>query len=79
MEIPNVGLVQLVDAESGEVNWFNSASKRNREYYKESAMHKHQRIKESMQKSGVDHVKIATNQSYVQPLMNLFKQRESRR
>jgi hypothetical protein len=34
-----------------------------------------QQTTELLNKSGVDHVAIRTDQSYVRPLMNLFKQR----
>lgn len=79
LEIPNVGLIQLVDAESGENVWFNSSSKRNRSLYSQEALKKQALIENSLKKSGVDHAKIATHHSYVQPLMNLFKRREHRR
>ena len=79
LEIPNVGLIQLVDAESGENVWFNSSSKRNRSLYAQEALKKQALIESSLKKSGVDHAKIATHHSYVQPLMNLFKRREHRR
>lgn len=78
-EIPNVGLVQLMDPESGAVKWMDSSSKRNRSLYKQAALKQQAMIQDAMLRSGVDHCKIATHQSYVAPLMNLFKRRESRR
>jgi len=79
LEIPKVGLIQLVDAESGEKVWFNSSSKRNRTLYTAEALKKQANIEDGFKKSGIDHAKIGTHQSYVQPLMNLFKRREHRR
>jgi uncharacterized protein (DUF58 family) len=79
LEIPNVGLLQLQDAESGELVWFDSSNKRNRDLYRKNALAQKGLVESALRKSGVDHVKIATHQSYVQPLMNLFKRRESRR
>ncbi len=78
-EMPNVGLIQLIDPESGAVKWMDSSSKRNRTLYREAAIKQQAMIHEAMLRSGVDHCKIATHQSYVAPLMNLFKRRESRR
>ena len=79
MELPNVGLVQMKDAESDQLKWFDTSSAKNRMVYKTEAIKKQAQIADQIRKSGVDHVKIATHQSYIQPLMNLFKRRESRR
>lgn len=75
MEIPNVGIVQLVDAESGENFWFNTSSKSNRVQYKANALRKNDELNSLLKKSGIDLARIATHQSYIQPLMTLFKQR----
>lgn len=79
MEIPNVGMVQLQNAETGEIKWFDTSSKSNRNTYKSNALRKQGEIIELMRRSGVDHTKIATHQSYIQPLMTLFKHRGSKR
>jgi uncharacterized protein (DUF58 family) len=78
-ELPNVGLIEMEDAESGELRWVDTSSVSNRNYYRAEAMRKQDNIRENLRKSGVDHVRLATHQSYIQPLMNLFKRRESRR
>lgn len=79
MELPNVGLIQIKDAESDQIKWYDTSSAKNRMVYKTEAIKKQAQIADQIRKSGVDHVKIATHQSYIQPLMNLFKRRESRR
>lgn len=79
IELPNVGLIQIKDAESDHYKWFDSSSKKNRMLYKTEALKKQASIADQLRKSGVDHVKVGTHQSYIQPLMNLFKRRESRR
>ena len=79
IEIPNVGMVQLQDAESGAIQWFDTSSEKNRTSYKASALKQQGEIQELMRRSGVDHTKIATHQSYIQPLMTLFKRRGAKR
>lgn len=79
MQIPNVGMIQLQDAETGSVQWFDTSSKKNRAAYKSNALKKQAEIVELMKRSGVDHTRIATHQSYIQPLMTLFKRRGSKR
>ncbi|MCB0803399.1 MAG: DUF58 domain-containing protein [Flavobacteriales bacterium] len=78
-EIPNVGLIQLKDAETGKNIWFNSWSKKNRTNYKANALAQQGKIKDIMRRSGVDHTRLATHESYIQPLMTLFKRRGSKR
>lgn len=77
-ELPSVGLVRLKDAETGELRWINTWSKKERLNYKTMAMKYQDRIKNTFIRSGVDFTTIQTGQSYVQPLMNLFKKRETR-
>lgn len=77
-ELPQVGLIRLRDAESGELKWINTWSKKERNNYHTMAMRYQDRIKNSFLRSGVDFCTIHTGQSYVQPLMNLFKKRETR-
>ncbi len=78
IEMPNVGLVQLEDAETGAVRWFDTSKEKNRTAYKANGLRKHGKIREALRRSGVDHTKLATHESYIQPLMTLFKRRGSR-
>ena len=78
IEMPNVGLVQLEDAETGAVRWFDTSKEKNRTAYKLNGLRKHGKIREALRRSGVDHTKLAAHESYIQPLMTLFKRRGSR-
>lgn len=74
-EIPPVGLVKLKDFESGEIKWVNTSSK---DFQKQMKLHNlnfESRLKEIFNRAGVDHARLRTDQSYIQPLMNLFKRR----
>jgi uncharacterized protein (DUF58 family) len=74
-EIPNVGLIQLKDNETGQTKWINTSSKKTRTKYKANAIKRNGELKETFRKAGVDYTTIATNRPYIIPLMNLFKQR----
>ena len=74
-EIPNVGLIQLKDNETGQTKWINTSSKKTRTKYKANAIKRNRELKETFRKAGVDYTTITTNQPYIIPLMNLFKQR----
>ena len=74
-EIPPVGLVKLKDFESGAIKWVNTSSK---EFQKQMKIHNlnfENKLKETFNRAGVDHARLRTDQSYIQPLMNLFKRR----
>ncbi len=77
-ELPDVGLVRLMDNETGEVRWINTSSKSERHLYKANTLRYQDKIKNTFLRSGVDFANINTGHSYVQPLMGLFKKREAR-
>lgn len=74
-EIPNVGLVQLLDAETGQKKWIDSSSKRVRMDYANWWKKTSEELKEIFSKNGVDSVSLETGHDYVRSLMTLFKQR----
>lgn len=74
-EIPNMGIVPFRDAESRELRWINTGSKKVRTSYKAKALEHEAYLSELFRKSGVDHVDIAADESYVKPLITLFKHR----
>jgi uncharacterized protein (DUF58 family) len=77
-ELPDIGLIRMQDAETGSLLWVDSSSKTTRERYKANWIKTQKTTEELFARSGVDQVKIATDQNYVQPLINLFKKREKR-
>lgn len=77
-ELPDVGLIRLQDAESGKLLWVDSSRRITREKYRLNWLNKQKELDSMFAKIGVDQVKIATDQNYVQPLINLFKKREKR-
>ena len=78
-EFPDLGLIPVTDEETDELQWINTGSKEVRTAYKTAALERNGRLKETFAKSGVDFTSIGTHESYVKPLMTLFKKRESRR
>jgi len=78
-EFPNLGLIPVVDEETGEMQWINTGNKEVRNAYKKASLERNGRLKDTFSKSGVDFTNIGTHESYVKPLMTLFKKRESKR
>jgi len=74
-ELPNVGLMKVVDAETGFEQYVDTGSKKLRESYYRSWMKRQQGLMEVFAKSNVDSVTICTSDDYVKSLLGLFKQR----
>ena len=74
-ELPDVGLMKVVDAETGFEQYVDTGSKRLRDAYKKFWMNRQSQLLETFNKSQVDNVSIATNEDFVKALMLLFKQR----
>jgi len=74
-ELPNVGMVKLKDAESGERIWVDTSDKRLRTTYKHVWGEAQLALQKTFTKSGVDLVSMNTSEDYVKALMKLFKMR----
>ena len=74
-ELPNVGLMKVVDSETGYEQYVDTGSKKLRESYKRYWQKQQADLKETFTKSNVDSVSIATDEDFVKSLMGLFKQR----
>lgn len=79
MELPPIGMLKLKDAESGEYVWVNSNDPTTRKKYHAWWIKQSARLRDIFTRCGVDVSHINTREDYVRSLMNLFKQRESRR
>jgi uncharacterized protein (DUF58 family) len=75
LELPNMGLVKLKDNESGKVVWVDSSDKEFRKKYAVNRLKFENDLKDIFNRSGVDATAVHTNESYIKPLMNLFKKR----
>ncbi len=78
-EIPNVGLIRMVDAESGKSQWIDTSSRKVRNHYAETIRQKTSQLDSIFGKYGIDSARVFTGKDYVKPLMTLFKKREARK
>ena len=74
-ELPDVGLMKVVDAETGFEQYVDTSSKRLRDAYRKYWQSRQSQLLETFNKSNVDNVSIATNEDFVKALLMLFKQR----
>jgi uncharacterized protein (DUF58 family) len=74
-ELPNVGLLRVVDAETGHEQYIDTSSHSLRKAHEQYWRNNQQQLQETMTRSNVDMVSIATNEDFVKELLMLFKRR----
>ena len=74
-ELPDVGLMKVVDAETGFEQYVDTSSRALRVAYNRYWTGRQNLLQETFNKSSVDNVSIATNEDFVKALLMLFKQR----
>jgi len=73
--LPNVGLIKLKDAETGEKIWVDTSDGSVRKQYSEYWRKKNKEQIDIFRKSNVDYADIRADEDYVRKLIALFKQR----
>ena len=72
-ELPDVGLLKLKDAETGERNWIDTSVKAVRDAYSSSWQTQQTALEELYVRTGTHAVSVRTDEDYVKALMRLFK------
>ncbi len=78
MQLPNVGLIELEDLETGETVLLDTAVSEIRETVSENASEEKLKLEKLFKSIGIDYVDIYTDRSYVQPLTRFFRMRAKR-
>jgi uncharacterized protein (DUF58 family) len=74
-ELPKVGLIKLKDNESGKLIWVDTDDKSFRKLFATNQLKFEDDLKDIFNRAGIDATKILTHESYIKPLINLFKNR----
>ena len=74
-ELPDVGLIRAEDAETGQIGWIDTSSRRLREDYRRWHQGHLAYFTSIFRKSGAGAVNIRTDESYVNALLKFFQQR----
>ena len=72
-EIPNIGMVPMLDAETGDIQLINTAAKSVRNRYKTNATQTTKYFMDMFKKSGAGTINIRVDESYVKKLLGYFK------
>lgn len=74
--MPNVGLIRLRDAETGETILFDTGSARNRRLYEEHAASQAEKRDEMFRQLKLESLRLRTGEDFVEPLQLFFRKRE---
>jgi uncharacterized protein (DUF58 family) len=73
--LPDVGIIEMRDAESGEKVWVDSSSAAVREYFAQQWESRNLQMENLLKHNRIDTAEVATDADYVAELIKLFKQR----
>ena len=74
-ELPDVGLMRVCDAETGHEMYIDTSDRKLRQAHEEHWRSRQEALRQSLAKSNVDTVSIATDEDFVKKLLLLFSKR----
>ena len=74
-ELPDVGIMEVVDSETGAREWLDTSSRRVRNFWRESYDERREAMIGLLKHNRVDIAEVATDGDYVVELIKMFKQR----
>jgi uncharacterized protein (DUF58 family) len=74
-ELPNVGLIALEDAETGEIIELDTGRAAVRKRFNELSLERSRRLRNDLRAEGIDTVQLTTDASYIPQLQRFFKSR----
>lgn len=78
LRLPDVGLLALEDAETGEWVQIDTGSGAVRRRYETLGVQRQEQLRELFRSMSIDHLEILTNRDYVRALVAFFRSRERR-
>jgi uncharacterized protein (DUF58 family) len=79
MEMPDIGVVMMEDAETGEQLYVDTHDKKFRRRFYEAALQREAVLTESFKRAGVDALSLSTEEDLVRAIVRFAQQRKQRR
>jgi uncharacterized protein (DUF58 family) len=76
--LPNIGLIELADAETGEITLVDTSSRQFKNKYSSTSAQRFDDLKNMLRTINVDCVSISTDKPYIQDLVRFFHMRHRR-
>ncbi len=73
--LPDMGIVSLFNAETGNTTWVNSSDSAVRERFSSQYAERETQLTQAFNRAGIDHVTLGTDDDIIRPLITLFKHR----
>lgn len=77
-ELPNAGIVELVDAETGKRHMIDTSSSKIRDRFGKKAREMREERAKTFGSVGVDHIDISTDRAYIDEFIKFFRMRKRR-
>lgn len=74
-ELPDVGIIEVCDAETGATEWLDTSSRKVRNFWAESYTERRDKMQNLLRHNRIDFASVATDGDYVAELIKMFKQR----
>ena len=74
-ELPDIGIIEVRDAETGRREWLDTSSRRVRQYWAERYSEEQEAMQTLLRHNRIDRASVATDGDYVAELIKMFKQR----
>ncbi|MBN2211496.1 MAG: DUF58 domain-containing protein [Sedimentisphaerales bacterium] len=78
IQLPNIGLVELIDAETGQTMLVDTSSRRFRNTYKNTSTEQFDDLKGMLRRINIDCINISTDKPYIRDLVRFFHMRHRR-
>ncbi len=78
-EIPNVGMIRLLDKETGDEIIVDSSDKKAMKKYIQESTQENERLKTMFSRLNIDFIKLSTSDDYIKTLLMFFALRKKRR
>ncbi|MFA5975279.1 MAG: DUF58 domain-containing protein [Elusimicrobiota bacterium] len=75
---PNVGLVELTEAETGQRMVLDTSDRLVRRHFEQDHEQRQRALETLLHRHGIDHILLQTDQSFVRPLLQFFQARAKR-
>lgn len=78
-KLPDVGLIELEDAETGAMALIDTGSREVRRRYEVQALERTRSLSEMLRSMGIDQIQVETGKAYIRDMMAFFRNRERRK
>jgi len=77
-EMPDVGLIELLDAEAGELVLVDTSSRRFREGFAADVRRRSEQRQQMLRRLDLESIEMTTGEPFVEPLMRHFRRKHAR-